>query len=133
MIRGIHHVNLLVRDLEQAMQQYQQVLGVDDFVVEHLPSRGVKTARFRAGEAWIVLVEPIAKGEPADVLAEQGEGLFLLSLAVDDLDSACRDVSGRGGSFTAPASRKGIANWQIIDIAPSDVAGARLQLAVDLP
>jgi len=132
-IRGVHHINLLVRDLERAMQQYAQVLDVGDFVVEHLPTRGVKTARFRAGETWIVLVEPIAEGEPADVLAEQGEGLFLLSLAVDDLDSARREISARGGSFTAPVPRKGIANWKIIDIAPDDVAGARLQLAVDLP
>lgn len=133
MIRGVHHINLLVRDLEQAMQQYAQILAVDDFVVEHLPARGVKTARFRAGESWIVLVEPIDDGEPARVLAEQGEGLFLLSLAVDDLDSACGEITARGGSFTSPASRKGIANWQIIDIEPSAIAGARLQLAVDLP
>ena len=133
MIRGVHHVNLLVRDLELAMQQYMQLLGVDDFIIEHLPTRGVKTARFRAGETWVVLVEPIAEGEPADVLAKQGEGLFLLSLAVDDLESACREVNARGGSFTAPTSRKGIANWEIIDISPCDVAGARLQLAVDRP
>ncbi len=132
MIKGVHHINLLVRDLDHAIQQYQQLLGIDDFIVEDLPGRGVKTARFRAGEVWVVLLEPIADGEPAKVLAEQGEGLFLLSLTVDDLDVACEEIAVRGGAFTSEIPRKGLANWKIIDIEPNALSGARIQLAEEI-
>ena len=77
----VHHVNLLVRDLQTAKQQYASLFDVD-FIDESLPSRGVITARFLAGETWIVLVQPVGDGAPMRRLREKGEGLFLLSLGV---------------------------------------------------
>ena len=40
----VHHVNLLVRDLQIAKQQYLALFDVD-FIDESLPSRGVITTR----------------------------------------------------------------------------------------
>lgn len=124
----MHHINLLVKDLGTAMAQYRSVLGPVEFVEEALPGRGVRTARFRVGETWIVLVQPIAPGEPADVLASRGEGLFLLSLTVDDLDGARRELLARDPAAVVGPVREGLANWRVADIAPAAVSGARLQL-----
>jgi methylmalonyl-CoA/ethylmalonyl-CoA epimerase len=57
----IHHINLLVRDIEAAKQSYRDVFNVD-FIDEALPSRGVLTSRFKVGDAWLVLVQPVAEG-----------------------------------------------------------------------
>lgn len=127
-ITGVHHVNLLVRDLDRAMTQYQAQLGVAGFIVDELPGRGVRTARFRAGETWIVLVQPIAAGEPQRVLDEHGEGLFLLSLGVSDLPGAMDAVHAGGGGLTSDQPRTGLDGWQVIDLDSASISGGQIQL-----
>lgn len=127
MIRGIHHINLLVRDLPKAMEQYQQQLGVAHFDVAELPGRGVRTARFMVGDTAIVLVQPVAEGEPMRQLQSQGEGLFLLSFAVDNLDGACKRVVAGGGQLNGEP-REGLNNWQVVDIDATGISGGQLQL-----
>lgn len=127
MIRGIHHINLLVRDLPKAMEQYQQQLGVAHFDVADLPRRGVRTARFMVGHTAIVLVQPVAEGEPMRQLQSRGEGLFLLSFEVDSLESACSHVVAGGGQLDGEP-REGLSNWQVVDIDAAAISGGQLQL-----
>jgi methylmalonyl-CoA/ethylmalonyl-CoA epimerase len=123
----VHHVNLLVRDLADAVAAWRR-LGVTAFVEERLPGRGVETARFRVGATWIVLVMPTdPDGVPGRHLAEHGEGLFLLSLGVASLDAA----AGDGLPLSAP--RGGLANWRVADLDPAAFQGATLQLCTELP
>ena len=133
MITGVHHINLLVRDLEAGMAKWRDQLGVCEFEIDELPGRGVRTARFRAGPTWIVLVQPVAPGEPQRVLEEQGEGLFLLSLSVDDLDRAVDVVRSGGGSTTSPQPRSGLDDWRIIDLSPESICQGRIQLTDSEP
>ena len=129
MFTHIHHVNLLVRDLDRAMARYRDLLAIDSFEVADLPARGVRTARFRVGESWLVLVQPTdPDGVPGRHLAEHGEGLFLLSLGVESLASATRTISSRGGRFTADAPRDGLDGWRIIDLETEQFFGITLQI-----
>lgn len=128
MITGVHHINLLVRDLDAAMVRYRRQLGVTKFEEAELAGRGVRTARFKAGSTWIVLVQPIAPGEPQRVLDTQGEGLFLLSFEVEDLSEAMDRVSDNGGALTSASPRTGLDSWQVIDLDPKCLANARVQL-----
>ncbi len=131
MIQGVHHVNLLVRDLDAAMADYSRLFGVRFEPPEELPARGARLARFRAGDTWIVLVQPVADGEPMRHLQAHGEGLFLLSFEVGDLDAAITQVQGAGGHLTSAAPRHGLARWRVVDLDPRDVRGAPLQLCED--
>jgi methylmalonyl-CoA/ethylmalonyl-CoA epimerase len=120
---------LLVRDLDQAVERYRSVLGVESFEFGDLPDRGVRTARFKAGETWLVLVQPTdPQNIPGRHLAEHGEGLFLLSLAVESLDSAIETVTARGGEFTSDKPRHGLDDWQVIDLDSRQFFGAQIQL-----
>ncbi len=111
-INGIHHLNFLVRDLDQAEAHFRQALGLEPAIREALPGRGVMTARFRLGQSWLVLVQPTSEeGEPARMLREQGEGFMLLSLAVDNLDAERE----RHGERLGP-ERRGLEGWRIADI-----------------
>lgn len=127
MIRRVHHINLLVRDLTKAMDQYQRQLGVVHFDIADLPGRSVRTARFMAGDTAIVLVQPLADGEPMRQLQRHGEGLFLLSFEVDDLGTACEQVIAGGGQLRGEP-RRGLDNWQVVDLEPTAVSGGELQL-----
>jgi catechol 2,3-dioxygenase-like lactoylglutathione lyase family enzyme len=89
MIKRIHHINFIVRDLDAAIERYRILFGEPIDSPEFLPHRGVKLVRFRVSETWVVLVQPIDPlGEPARYLEQHGEGFFLLSCQVDDVREA---------------------------------------------
>lgn len=127
-VSGLHHINFLVRDLDQAEARYRRILGAGPAVRESLPGRGVETARFRVGDTWLILVQPTGDtGEPARLLREQGEGFMLLSFAVEDLDTAVSEAAAEGVSFGAGGDRRGLDDWRIIDLDTADTFGALLQ------
>ena len=130
-IQGVHHINLLVADLEAAVERWRAVMGNREPIIDDLPTRGVRTARFEVGDTWIVLVQPVAEGEPMRILRERGEGLFLLSLSVDSID-ACRgsapEASGLGQHIAIGETRPGLQNWLVADLDACLAPGAIIQL-----
>jgi len=108
---SIHHINIVVRDLDEACARFEQALCLEPFErVDHAP-RGATVARSRVGESWLVLVAPYdPESVPGRFLEEHGEGFFLLSLAVDELQD----------------SRAGILDWRVKDLGK--IRGALFQL-----
>jgi methylmalonyl-CoA/ethylmalonyl-CoA epimerase len=108
---SIHHINFVVRDLDEACERFESALGVPPFeIVDHAP-RGAIVARSRVGESWLVLVAPYdPESVPGRYLAEHGEGFFLLSLEVDAIENP----------------RAGILDWRVEDVG--EIHGALFQL-----
>ncbi|QFU74378.1 lactoylglutathione lyase [Halioglobus maricola] len=132
MLKKVHHINLLVNDLDSAVRKYQLAFEIDHFEYGDLDARGVKTARFKAGETWIVLIEPIdPDGVPAKHLAEHGEGLFLLSFEVESLEAASAKVESNLNGLGGEGPRTGLEGWQVRDLDPTIFNGAILQLTQD--
>jgi methylmalonyl-CoA/ethylmalonyl-CoA epimerase len=130
-VRNIHHVNIVVRDLAAAISSYQRLLGTPVVAEEDLPGRGARTARFSIGDSWLVLVSPTrADSVPGRFLAEHGEGLFLLSLGVDSLAAEFDRV---GPETAAGEARAGLAGWQVRDLAMTGCCGAQLQFCEEPP
>lgn len=121
----IHHVNILVHDLEQAVPRYERLLGQPPAAREILAARGVATARFPLGGAWLVLVQPLrADSVPGRHLARHGEGLFLLSLGVASLQAEEARLGAE--AFSGPV-RQGVDGWCVRDLGASLAGGAQLQ------
>jgi methylmalonyl-CoA/ethylmalonyl-CoA epimerase len=133
MIKTIHHINFIVKDLSTAIGRYKNLLGIDEFIIDDLPDRGVKTARLKLGQVWLVLVQPVdMNGLPGQHLLAHGEGFFLISYAVDKLAVAAEKVVAAGSAMSSPTPRKGLENWQVWDIDINDTLGAQIQLCEEL-
>jgi methylmalonyl-CoA/ethylmalonyl-CoA epimerase len=129
MIKRIHHINFIVKDLDKAIQRYRVLFGDPIAESEMLPQRGVKLARFKVGEVWLILVQPVdVDGIPARYLQEHGEGFFLMSCQVDDVRKAARLVSSHGIKVTDQHPRQGLDDWKVMDLCPDDLFGADFQL-----
>ena len=130
MLKRVHHINFLVKDLEQAAARYQDILGVDFAQRDELPDRGVKIARARLGETWIVLVQPVeSQGVPAKYLERHGEGFFLISYQVEDVLVAAAKVTAAGVVPVNSEPRQGLDDWQVLDLPADDLFGVPTQLA----
>ena len=128
-LTGVHHINFLVADLDKAVQRYKDLFGLESVEIEKLPERGVVTARFDLDGVWIVLVQPVDDdSEPAKVLMQQGEGVFLVSFSVDDLDDAREKLVAKGAISESATARNGLQNWRVIDLNPKSVFGAPINL-----
>lgn len=132
MLECVHHINFLVADLDTAVARYKDLFGIQRMEVESLPARGVRTARFDLNGVWIVLVQPVDDDcEPMRHLRQHGEGFFLVSFAVDDLDEATQKLAGKGAISQSTKPREGLQGWRVIDLDPAAVFGAAMQLTED--
>lgn len=104
----IHHVNFIVRNLDDACRDFEHRLGLEPFETVDYAARGAHVARTRLGESWLVLVCPYdPDSAPGRFLAKHGEGFFLLSIGTTDLERnldrllAFATVSSIGASPTS--------------------------------
>ncbi len=133
MLKRVHHINFLVADLDKSIERYKDLFELESVEIEMLPERGVATARFDLDGVWIVLVQPVDDvSEPARILREQGEGVFLISFAVDDLEDAREKLVARGAISRSATARDGLLNWRVIDLNPEAVFGAPVQLTEEV-
>lgn len=125
---SIHHINYLVKDLEESVAYFESLIDQSP-EYEYLPQRQVKTARFLLGETYLVLVCPDKEdSDVGKILSQRGEGLFLLSLATNDLSKAKGILEHKGMHFNEGSERNGLADWLVADLNAPEAFGPVLQL-----
>ncbi|MFK8046878.1 MAG: VOC family protein [Halioglobus sp.] len=128
-ITSVHHINFVVKDLQASVVAYKSILGLDDFEFAELPERGVSTARVKLGGVWLVLVAPHDEDSvPGRHLMEHGEGFFLLSFGVDDLEKSLAEFAERGVIPDSNIIRRGILDWRVADLDTPTTLGERFHL-----
>jgi methylmalonyl-CoA/ethylmalonyl-CoA epimerase len=100
----IHHVALVVRDLDAALGLYRDVLGLPVSLVLPIERDGVTIAFLPVGESSIELVQPTDPDTGvARFLASRGEGFHHVCLEVTDLAATLGPVA-----FLHPRSCHGV-------------------------
>lgn len=88
-IKKIHHVGIVVKNLDQSICLWNDVLGLPLKNIEEVPSHQVKVAFLSTGESDVELVAKL-DGEKNRQLeeSEKKPGLDHLCLEVEDLEEA---------------------------------------------
>ncbi|MHB8993442.1 MAG: VOC family protein [Chloroflexota bacterium] len=127
-VSGVPLVSVAVDRLQPALDLYRRLLGQPPEVVEDVPALPARRARFGIGSFRLDLLEPTApNGGPADVVRLQGGGLFMVSLAVANVNEAVQFLRSRGTAVGDPTPRR---RAPLLD--PSQTLGARFQLVETL-
>jgi methylmalonyl-CoA/ethylmalonyl-CoA epimerase len=123
MLSHIHHINFVVNDLGKSMVYFNHLLTQSP-IIETLLERNVKTARYKIGETYLVLVQPLSSvGVVATILDKKGEGVFLVSFATPSINDALRELE-----IDYKNKREGLDGWQISDLSAAEQFGVILQL-----
>ena len=120
---GVAGVAVLVRDLNQMGDLYEQHLGLTLKEEDDDIDLGARRARFELGSLTIDLLEPAAEGPAQAELDRLGEGPYQVTLRVQDLAES-RSRLERSGIRLEPAP--GIPGGLLVP--PESALGARLVL-----
>ena len=122
----IDHVAVVVKDLEAAVATYQHNFELEKAGGGEVPSLGIHNAFLQIGGARIELVTPTsATGPVAEFLEQRGEGMYLLSLEVEDLDEAVARLQDTGARVRVA---EGSTGQRLAFVSPKSTHGVLLQL-----
>lgn len=97
MFKGVDHVVIAVKDLEEGIKNYETLLGIPATDIGEPAGAGFKNAYFRPGGPYIELVAPTNENGPVGRrVASGGEGVYLVAVAVDDLPKTLADLRAKG-------------------------------------
>lgn len=110
MITKIHHVGIVVRDLEEAYGFYRDTLGLCVSKEDTVVDQGVKAALMPVGHSEIELLEPIREGTGiAKFLESRGGGMHHLCFETDDIDAELGRLKGIDTPLIDETARAGLA------------------------
>jgi methylmalonyl-CoA/ethylmalonyl-CoA epimerase len=85
-ISDVHHVGIAVRDLDEALTLYRDILGLPCVKQGEMPARGVRVAMLAAGRNYLEIIQPVDESSPfARFIAERGQGLHHVALWSTDV------------------------------------------------
>lgn len=93
MIQKIHHLGIVVKDLDEAVKMYSEKLGLKLVSTEVSDAFNVKIAFLSCGETLIELLQPIGPGMNQDFLDKTGGGFHHICYKVDDIEKCFKEMS----------------------------------------
>ena len=124
----VHHVAVVVRDLDAAQSFYRDRLRLALDVVMPIESDGVRIAFLPVGESNIELVEPTRSDTGvARFLESRGEGFHHVCLEVDDIAAELARLAAEGVELIDQVPRRG-AEGPVAFIHPRSCHGVLVEL-----
>ncbi len=109
----IEHIGIAVRNLEEAIKTYTELLGTECYKTEAVESEGVKTAFFQVGDSKIELLEASNEASPiAKFIEKKGEGIHHIAFDVTDIKQSMDELASKGFQLLNEQPKNGpITNW----------------------
>jgi methylmalonyl-CoA/ethylmalonyl-CoA epimerase len=123
-VRGIHHVGVAVRDLDEAIATYVRLFGARVEHRETLAEQGVEAASLLVGESRVELLAPT--GDDTYVgrfLARRGEGMHHVSLETEDVERTINQLAAAGAELIDQIPRRGLFGLEVAFVHPSSIHG----------
>jgi methylmalonyl-CoA/ethylmalonyl-CoA epimerase len=124
-IKKIHHVAVVVEDINRSLHFWQDALGLSLGQIQEVPAEKARIAFLPVGEAELELVQPVDSGSGlARYLEKRGPGIHHICIQVEGIDdmlaqlknrevrlineSAVMSEAGRKYAFVHPESTGGV-------------------------
>jgi len=129
MLKRIHHIGVVVPNLEQAYRFWRDTLGLEFTRSATIEEQGVKAALLKVGDSEIELLEPLSPDNGVGkFLARRGGGLHHLCFETDDVDRELEGARKKGLPLIDQSPRKGLAGM-ICFLHPKATRGVLVEYA----
>ena len=129
MLKKIHHVGIVVPNLEKAMEFWRDLLGLAVVKTAVVQDQGVKAALLHAGESEIELLEPLMpENGVGRFLARRGGGLHHVCFETDNVEDELGRARANGVQLIDQHPRAGLAGM-ICFLHPKATRGVLVEYA----
>jgi len=127
--KKIDHICIAVKDLAQARKIYEETFGLELAVAYIAESEKINVARYYLGEVALELMESTSPdGEVAKFIRRQGEGVFLMSYAVDDVEAGLAELKSKGKKLIDQKPRRLSGNRYAFIMPPNELCGVLTEI-----
>jgi methylmalonyl-CoA/ethylmalonyl-CoA epimerase len=126
---GIDHICIAVKDLVKARQVYEDRLGLEPAVEYVAESEKIKVARYYLGDVALELMESTTPdGDVAKFIEHKGEGVFLISYRVPDVEEALAEYHSKGETTIDQRPRELFGNRYAFIHPPKEFCGVLTEI-----
>jgi methylmalonyl-CoA/ethylmalonyl-CoA epimerase len=128
-ISHIEHIGIAVKNLNESIRYYEEVLGLKCYAIEEVADQKVKTAFFMVGQTKIELLESTSpEGPIGKFIEKKGEGIHHIAFAVKGLEEKLQQVKSKGVQLIDEHARKGAEGLNIAFLHPKSTFGVLTEL-----
>ena len=128
-VKRIDHIAIVVSNLDEATNLYQDVLGLPVAHTEQVDEQEVKVACLPTGDSEIELIQPVTETSGvAKYLAKHGPGIHHICLEVEDIEQSLADLKAAGMQLINEEPTTGAGGKRIAFVHPKSTHGVLLEL-----
>lgn len=125
----IEHIGIAVKNLDESIKYYEDVLGLKCYNIEDVKDQKVKTAFFKVGDTKIELLESTdPEGPIGKFIEKKGEGIHHIAFAVDNIEEKLKHAEEKGVRLVDSSPRKGAEGLDIAFLHPKSTFGVLTEL-----
>jgi len=129
----IEHIGIAVKNLDEAIAFYTNLLGTGCYKIEEVEDQKVKTAFFMVGQTKIELLASTDPDGPVGrFISKKGEGIHHIAFAVDEISERLVDAASSGIELIDVKPRKGADGLNIAFLHPRSTGGVLIELCEKL-
>lgn len=132
----VDHVGIAVRDLDEGIALWRDLLGLELERTEEVPQENVRVAFLKLDRAGalghVELLAPMSdEGAIARFIEKRGPGLHHVAVAARDIDKVMERCRAAGVSLLDEEPRTGAGGKQIVFLHPRSGGGVLLEVCAD--
>lgn len=131
-ISHIEHIGIAVKNIEEAIDYYENTLGLKCYAIEEVKDQKVKTAFFRVGQTKVELLESTDPEGPIGKFVEKrGQGIHHMAFAVNNIEKSLEEAEAKGVKLIDKTPRKGAEGLDIGFLHPKSTFGVLTEFCED--
>lgn len=127
-LRKLDHVAVVVSDMDQAVESYRQLLGVEAAAREVVESQQTEAALLPVGESNIELIAPRGNAGLERFLERRGPGLHHIAIEVEGLEALLGEMKAAGVPLIDEKPRVGARGHRVAFVHPKATGGVLIEL-----
>ncbi|MCL2164613.1 MAG: methylmalonyl-CoA epimerase [Oscillospiraceae bacterium] len=125
----VDHIGVAVNNIEESLELYSAVLGLQPIGTEIVEEQKVKVAFLPVGDTEIELLEATEPDSPvAKFIESRGQGVQHIAFRVENIDLAIAEMKAKGMRLIDAAPRYGAGNAKIAFMHPKSTNGVLIEL-----
>lgn len=129
MVNKVDHIGIAVKDLDEALKFYEEVLGIKCVNTEVVEEQKVKVAFLPIGDTEVELLESTEEDGPiAKFIEKRGEGIQHIAYRVEDIEKTIKELKEKGIRMIDEKPRYGAGGAKIAFLHPKSTYGVLIEL-----